>query len=194
MQLILLFSRNKVLGSQSFQTVGGMEDKIILGYGEIGINFSTLVFVFDHSSLSCSVGNHVQRIISKLRGFDVCSRNSLFICLTIQGMAFFFFPELDRDCIGFVKKWRAIVQFQNARKKPRLTDRAASSLVKLFISKVTTWVDDMNTVEKVIDALLQKEDEVEGKLVNEVKHVVASQKKLQRGEVVQYRAVASVSD
>ena len=50
----------------------------------------------------------------------------------------------------------------------------------------------MNSVEKMVDAL-KKEDEVEGKLVDEFKHDVAiSQKKLQHGEGVKYCAVARV--
>ena len=66
-------------------------------------------------------------------------------------------------------------------------------MAKLFNSQVTTWVDNMNTVDNVIDAL-KKKDKVEGELADEVKHDVAiSQKKLQRGEVVQRCAVARVA-
>ena len=49
---------------------------------------------------------------------------------------------------------RVVVQFQNVNEnEPRFTDRAARSLVKLFNIQDTTWVDDMNTVEKVVHAL-----------------------------------------
>ena len=90
---------------------------------------------------------------------------------------------------------RAIVQFQNAsEKEPRFTDRAARSLVKLFNIQDTTWVDDMNTVENMVDALKKENEESEGELVNQVEQEVASsQMKLQRGEGVQYRAVARVA-
>ena len=52
----ILFSRNAIL-SQRFQIVGGMEDKIILGYGLFGINYKTIVF--EHSPFSYTLGNYV---------------------------------------------------------------------------------------------------------------------------------------
>ena len=90
---------------------------------------------------------------------------------------------------------RAIVQFQNSKEKePRFTDRAARSLVKLFNIEDSTWLDDMHTVEKVVAALKKEDEESEGELVNQVEQEVAtSQMRLQRGEGVQYRAVARVA-
>ena len=82
--------------------------------------------------------------------------------------------------------------FHSYKKKMRLTDRSASSLVELFINLVTTLFDNMNTFEKVPDAL--KKGEVEDELVNKVQHVVAiSQKKLQHGEVFQHPPVAKIA-
>ena len=193
----IMFSRNTILEDQRFKIVGGMKDMIILGYGEFGIIFKTKVF--DHSHFSYVVGNYVQRIISKHRCHKICLRDSLYVCFSqgftiIQGMTLF--RELCRDCIGCIKIWKVIVQIKIAyEKEPRFTERAArsSSLVKLFISLVTTLVDNKNTFEKVADAL-KKEDEVEGELVKQVEHEVAtSQIRLQRGEGVQYRAVARVA-
>ena len=67
-------------------------------------------------------------------------------------------------------------------------------MVKLFNIQNTTWLDGMNTVEKVVDALKKDDDRVEGDLVNQVEHKVAtSQRRLQRGEGVQNRAVARVA-
>ena len=110
------------------------------------------------------------------------------------------FRELCQDCIGMVKMWRVIVQFHIAcKRKPRHTDKTARYLVKLFNSPVTNLVDNMNTFEKVVDAL-KKEDEVEDdrkpwdELVNEVEHGVAiSQKKLQHGEVFQHPPVTNIA-
>ena len=170
---------------------------IILGYDEFGIIFKTNVFDYFH--FSYVVGNHVHRIISKHRYHELCLRDSLYVCFTqgftiIQGMTLF--RELGQDCIGCIKIWKVIVQLKIAyEKEPRFTDRAArsSSLVKLFNTQVTTLVDHMNTFEKVVDAL-EKEDAVEGELVNEVKHDVdISQEKLQCGEVVQHRTVARLA-
>ena len=88
---------------------------------------------------------------------------------------------------------RVVVQFQNANEnEPRFTDRAARSLVKLFNIQDTTWVDDMNTVEKVVTAL-KKDDEAESVHLSRVEHdVTGSQRSLQRGEGVQHRAVAKI--
>ena len=88
---------------------------------------------------------------------------------------------------------RVVVQFQNANEnEPRFTDRAARSLVKLFNIQDTTWVDDMNTVEKVVNAL-KKNDEAESVHVSRVDlDVTGSKRSLQRGEDVQHRAVAKI--
>ena len=96
--------------------------------------------------------------------------------------------ELCQDCIWYIKVCRVTVQLQSVHEKePRLTDRAASSLVKLFTSLVIALVNDMNTIEKAVDAL-KKKDKVEDELVNEVDLEVAIyEEKLQRGEVVYYR-------
>ena len=193
----ILFSRNTILEDQMFTIAEGMKDTIILGYGELGIIFKTNVF--DHYHFSYVVGNYVHRIISKHRCHDICLRDSLYVCFSqgftiIQGMTLF--RELGQDCIGCIKIWKVIVQLKIAyEKEPRFTDRAArsSSLVKLFNTQVTTLVDHMNTFEKVVDAL-EKEDAVEGELVNEVKHDVdISQEKQQCGEVVQHRTVARLA-
>ena len=90
---------------------------------------------------------------------------------------------------------RAILQFQNSNEKePRFNDRAARSLVKLFNIEDSTWLDDMHTVERVVAALRKENGESEGELVNQVEQEVpSSQKRLQRGEGVQYRAVARVA-
>ena len=97
--------------------------------------------------------------------------------------------ELCQDCIWYVKVCSVTVQLQSVHEKePRLTDRAASSLVKLFTSLVIALVNDTNTIEKAVDAL-KKEDKVEDELVNEVDLEVAIyEEKLQRGEVAYYRA------
>ena len=93
---------------------------------------------------------------------------------------------------GAVRK--VILKFLNANKKePWFSDRAERSLVKLFNIEISTCLDVMNIVEKVVDAQ-KKETEVEGELVNEVKHNVAiSQKKLQHGEVVRHRTDVRVA-
>ena len=91
---------------------------------------------------------------------------------------------------------RAIVQFQNANEKePRFTDRAARSLVKLFNIQDTTWVDDMNTVEKVVDALKKEgSEESEGVHISQGKlDVNGCQRSLQRGEGVQHCLVAKIA-
>ena len=54
---------------------------------------------------------------------------------------------------------RATVKYQNsAETEPRETDRAARKLVKLFNIDDTTWKDDMNEVEKILD-VMKKEGE-----------------------------------
>ena len=63
----ILFSRNRILEGQRFQTAGGLEDKNILGKGEFGIHFKTPVFD-RYSPLSYAIGDYVHRIISKHRG------------------------------------------------------------------------------------------------------------------------------
>ena len=45
---------------------------------EFGINFKTPVF--DHSPCCYTLGNYVDRIISKHRGFEICWRYSLYVC------------------------------------------------------------------------------------------------------------------
>ena len=92
---------------------------------------------------------------------------------------------------------RAIVQFQNAsEKEPRFTDRAARSLVKLFNIQDTTWLDDMETVERVVDALKKEDEGTEEENVHlsqDEYDVAGVQKQLQRGEGVQHRPVAKVA-
>ena len=190
----ILFSRNTIIKDLMFLNVVEMEGKIILGYSEFRIIFKATVF--DYSTFSYAVGSYVHWIIFKHRCFDICLRNSLYVCFsqgsTIQGMTLF--RELGQDCIGCVKMWRVIVQFLNAyEKEPRFADKAERSLFKLFNGQVTIWVDNMNTVEKVIDAL--KKEDVEGELADRVKHDVAiDQMKLQRGEVNQRCAISRVTN
>ena len=187
----ILFSRNTIMKDLMFPIVGGMEDKILLG--EFGINFK--ITVFDHSPFSYTVGNYVHRIIFKHSCHETCLKDFLYVCFsqgfTIQGITLL--QELSQDCIRCIKIWRVIVQPKNSyKKKVRLTDRSASSLVELFINLVTTLFDNMNTLEKVPDAL--KKDEVEDELVNKVEHVVAiSQKKLQHREVFQHPPVTKIA-
>ena len=187
----ILFSRNTIMKDLMFPIVGGMEDKILLG--EFGINFK--ITVFDHSPFSYTVGNYVHRIIFKHSCHETCLKDFLYVCFsqsfTIQGITLL--QELSQDCIRCIKIWRVIVQPKNSyKKKVRLTDRSASSLVELFINLVTTLFDNMNTFEKVPDAL--KKDEVEDELVNKVQHVVAiSQKKLQYREVFQHPPVTKIA-
>ena len=107
------------------------------------------------------------------------------LCMSVPP---FWIGELCQDCIWYIKVCRVTVQLQSVHEKePRLTDRAASSLVKLFTSLVIALVNDTNTIEKAVDAL-KKKDKVEDELVNEVDLEVAIyEEKLQRGEVVYYR-------
>ena len=92
------------------------------------------------------------------------------LCMSVPP---FWIGELCQDCIWYIKVCRVTVQLQSVHEKePRLTDRAASSLVKLFTSLVIALVNDTNTIEKAVDAL-KKEDKVEDELVNEVDLKVA---------------------
>ena len=113
------------------------------------------------------------------------------LCMSVPP---FWIGELCQDCIWYIKVCRVTVQLQSVHEKePRLTDRAASSLVKLFTSLVIALVNDMNTFEMAVDAL-KKEDEVEDELVNEVELGVAiSEEKLQHGEVFQHPPVAKIA-
>ena len=53
---------------------------------------------------------------------------------------------------------RVSVQYQNASEnKPRTTDRAARTLIKLFNIDDTFWNDDMAEVEKLVDKLQEEE-------------------------------------
>ena len=48
-------------------------------------------------------------------------------------------------------------------------------MVKLFNIQDTIWLDDINTVEKAVDALKKEDDGVECDLVKQVEHEVAIQ-------------------
>ena len=53
---------------------------------------------------------------------------------------------------------RVSVQYQNASEnKPRTTDRAARTLIKLFNIDDTFWNDDMAEVEKLVNKLQEEE-------------------------------------
>ena len=108
------------------------------------------------------------------------------LCMSVPP---FWIGELCQDCIWYIKVCRVTVQLQSVHEKePRLTDRAASSLVKLFTSLVIALVNDMNTFEKAVDAL-KKDDELEDELVNEVQLGVAIyEEKLKNGKIVYHRA------
>ena len=93
---------------------------------------------------------------------------------------------------------RAIVQYQNSTEsEPRFTDRAARSLIKLFNIDDTNWQDDMNEVERLIDAIRKKDEDLESASVCDdarSRHdATGGYDKPQREEGVQHRPSAKVA-
>ena len=94
---------------------------------------------------------------------------------------------------------RVEVKYQNAKEdKPRFTDRAARSIIKLFNIDDTTWQDDMNAVEVLIKAV-QKEDEENEHVDTTINNVrirhggVGGYDKPKRDEGVQYNTAAKIA-
>ena len=104
--------------------------------------------------------------------------------------------DVTKSKDGLVR--RVDVQYQNSTEnEPRVTDRAARSLIKLFNIDDTTWQDDMDEVEKLVEAIM-REDEDPGSVasINSVRSrhdAVGGYDRPQREEGVQHRPVAQVA-